>query len=246
MTLFEHARDYQNDLFRNIRGIQKSQHLFDDLSDDPMDWEAANYLDIDTHPTLIDASVIQRAFDYSKNEFIDYPFEHITASRYNDGSIPCWYGSETLETTVFETCYHFSQEIHDAYDYFCGQSVITIDRRVALVHCASLAFDLSSKALDYPWLIDSKNYDPCQHLGRRVALEGHPLLLVPSARHLGGVNLVVFNQSILSNCRDYCYLKYEYDIPHGVINAYRGENEWLFSMPSLPPSYQDQPASVLL
>jgi hypothetical protein len=224
MALFDRALDYHNDVFRNIRGIQESQDLFDDLSDDPQDWEAANHLDLQTHPALTDVSVIQRSFDYSKNDFIDYPFEHITASRYSDGSIPCWYGSETLITSIYETCYHFSQEIQDAYAFFYPEKIIAVDRRVALVHCEGLAFDLSHKAFEYPWLLDSTNYLECRKIGLRVAKEGHPLLIVPSARQSNGVNLVVFNQSNLSNARDYCYLQYVYNLAEGSIKAYRGEH----------------------
>lgn len=224
MTLFDRAVDYHNDVFRNIRGIQESQHLFDDLSDDPIDWDAANHLDIQTHPVLTNASIIQRAFDYSKNEFIDYPFEHMTASRYSDGSISCWYGSETLITSIYETCYHFGQEIQDAYAFFYPETIITVDRRVALVHCEGLAFDLSHKASAYPWLVDPHHYAQCRDIGLRVAKEGHPLLLVPSARQWDGVNVVVFNQNNLSHARDYCYLQYVYDLSQGIIKAYRGEH----------------------
>lgn len=137
------------------------------------------------------------AFDYSKNDFIDYPFENITASRYSDGSTACWYGSETLETTIYETRYHFIQEIFNSRDVFATQKTIKIDRRVASVNCHGLAFNLSHKAKAFPWLVDTVNYTRCQEIGRRVALEGHPLLMVPLGRQVGGVNLVVFNQNIL-------------------------------------------------
>ena len=46
MTLFDRAIDYSQDVFRNIRCIKKSQNLFDDLSDDPADWDAANTIDM--------------------------------------------------------------------------------------------------------------------------------------------------------------------------------------------------------
>lgn len=230
MALFDCAVDYNKDVFRNIRGIQVSQDLFDDLSDDPSDWEAANRIDIHTHPLLTNTAVIQRAFDYSKNNFIDYPFEHITASRYNDGSIGCWYGSETLETSIYETCYHFIQEIQDAYELFNEHPIITVDRRVALVHCQGLAFDLSHKATEYPWLIDPLDYSQCRNIGQRIANEGHPLLIVPSARHNKGVNVAAFRPDILSNARDYCYLQYVYDLPNQKISAYRGNLELCFEV----------------
>ena len=225
MSLFDRAVDYSKDIFRNIRGIKVSQNLFDDLSDDPLDWVAANDIDIYTHPILKNSQLTQRAFDYSKNEFIDYPFENITSSRYSDGSIACWYGSETLETSIYETGYHFFQEVKNSYDLFYQQKTITIDRRVALVNCHGLAFDLSNKVKEFPWLVDPLNYTRCQETGRRVAKEGHPLLIVPSARKLGGVNVVVFKEKILSNVRDNCNLQYIYDLHDKIMKIDRGGEE---------------------
>ena len=225
MPLFEKAIDYAQDVFRNIRGIKESQDLFDDLSDDPLNWNAANIIDMHTHPVINNAPLIQRAFDYSKNDFVDYPFENITSSRYSDGAIACWYGSETLETTIYETRYHFIQEIRNAWEVFHTQKIIKIDRRVALVHCRGLALDLTHKSGEFPWLVDPVNYTECQEIGRRVAKEGHPLLRVPSARHDTGINLVAFNPSVLSNPREHCKLQYIWDLRSGQIRVYRGDLE---------------------
>jgi hypothetical protein len=228
--LFDCAVDYSNDIFRNIRGIKISQDLFDDLIDDPEDWNAANTIDIYTHPLLSNAPLIQRPFDYSKNEFIHYPFENITTSRYSDGSVACWYGSETLETSIYETSYHFHLEVQNSYDIFYRHKTITIDRRVALVHCHGLAFDLSQKVSEFPWLVDPINDTRCQAIGLRVAREGHPLLVVPSARQAGGINLVVFNEKILSNVRDHCTLQYTYNLLAKTIKIARGCDELMVIM----------------
>ncbi|WP_244946873.1 RES family NAD+ phosphorylase [Legionella israelensis] len=225
MSLFDCSMDYARDVFRNIRGIKKSQDLFDDLSNDPMDWEAANSLEIYTHPPLQNAQIIQRAFDYSKNDFIDYPFEHITQSRYSDGSIAVWYGSETMETSIYETAFHFMKEIMDAPDAFSEESFIQIDRRIAKVNCCGLAFDLSPKADEFPWLIDPVNYTKCQEIGRRVATEGHPLLRVPSARHDKGINIVVFSQQVLSNPREFCKLQYKFDLTNNNLMVFRNKEQ---------------------
>ncbi|WP_392538809.1 RES family NAD+ phosphorylase [Legionella sp. 227] len=225
MSLFDTVREYSQDIFRNIRGIKVSQDLFDDLSDDPLNWEAANTIESHTHPVLTHQSLIQRAFDYSKNDFIDYPFENITSSRYSDGSMACWYGSETLNTTIYETRYHFVQEIKDSWDIFQNQETVIIDRRVAKIYCQGLGLDLTEKKEEFPWLIDPNNYTPCQEIGRRVAQEGHPLLIVPSARQPQGVNLVVFNPNVLSNPREFCRLQYVFDVKQRKIQCIRGENE---------------------
>lgn len=231
MPLLDTVVDYAKDIFRNIRSIKISQNLFDDLSEDPEDWNAANSLEIHTHPSITNAPLIQRAFDYSKNDFIDYPFENITVSRYSDGSIPCWYGSESLETTIHETSYHFIQEIRSTWEVFSQEKTITIDKRIAKVYCQGLAFDLTTKANKFPWLIDSFNYSRCQEVGRRLAKEGHPLLRAPSARDEKGINLVAFNPLVLSNVRDFCTLQYIFELSTNTIQVFRGE-EGLCSIPT--------------
>lgn len=225
MSLFDTVKEYAQDVFRNIRGIKVSQDLFDDLSDDPLNWDAANNLESVTHAEITSQPLIQRAFDYSKNEFIDYPFENITRSRYSDGSVACWYGSKILETTIYETRYHFIQEIKDSWDVFQSQKIIKIDRRVAKIYCQGLGLDLTNKDDEFPWLVDPVNYTQCQEIGRRVAGEGHPLLIVPSARHKDGSNMVVFNRNILSHPREHCRLQYVFDINKKTIRHFRGEEE---------------------
>ena len=74
-------------------------------------------------------------------------------------------------------------------------------------------------------LVDPLNYTRCQETGRRVAKEGHPLLIVPSARKLGGVNVVVFKEKILSNVRDNCNLQYIYDLHDKIMKIDRGGEE---------------------
>lgn len=223
MSLFNSSLDYVKDIFRNIRGIKESQDLFDDLSSDPRDWEAAIRLEMETHPPLHQEQMIQRAFDYSKNDFIDYPFQHITSSRYSDGSFPLWYGSETLETSIHETLHHFLKEIEDAPAAFTDINIIRTDRRVGMIHCAGIALDLVDKLHEYSWLTHPEDYTPCQQIGKRIAEEGHPLLRVPSARHAAGINLVVFHAGILSNPKPYCGLTYVYDLQGGESSVYRGE-----------------------
>lgn len=232
MLLFDTVRDYSQDVFRNIRSIKKSQDLFDDLSDDPRNWDAANALESHTHPPLTKQNLIQRGFDYSKNDFIDYPFTHITCSRYSDGAIACWYGCEELITTIYETQYHFIQEIKDAWEVFQSQKTVTVDRKVAKIYCEGLGIDLSAKREEFPWLVDPEDYQSCQEVGRRVAQEGHPLLITPSARHDQGINLVIFNARLLSNPREFCRLQYVVDIEKKSIKCYRG-NELIQEQNSL-------------
>lgn len=223
MSLYETVIDYSNDVFRNISTIKPTQHLFDDLSDDPESWEAATIIEIATHLPIENSSLIQRGFEYSNNDFIDYPFENLTASRFSDGQVPCWYASESLETTIYETTYHFVRGVQDAIEAFVGEKIIKTNRRVAKTSCIGLAIDLSNKTDEYPWLIDPMNYSRCQDVGKRIANEGHPLLRVRSARHLAGVNIIAFKSNVLSNVREHCYLEYSLDTSNWQVTVTRGD-----------------------
>ncbi|STX51493.1 RES domain-containing protein [Legionella busanensis] len=223
MSLFAVIVDYSEDVFRNIRSVKPSQNLFDDLSEDADNWEAANTLEAITHLPLENSQLIQRGFEYSENSFIDYPFENLTASRFSDGQNPCWYASETLETTIYETVYHFKKEITDSPEAFNGEKQIPVDRRIAKIACIGITIDLSSKTEEYPWLLDPINYSRCQEVGKRVAKEGHPLLRVRSARHLEGINIVAFKSNVLSNVREHCFLKYTLNLDNMEVTVTRGE-----------------------
>jgi hypothetical protein len=223
MSLFEIIVDYSADLYRNIPSVKPSQDLFDDLSDDSENWAAANTLEAMTHNPLENNQLIQRGFEYSENSFINYPFENLTNSRFSNGENPCWYASETLETTIYETVYHFIKNITDSFDAFRDESFVRVDRRVAKIACIGIAIDLSSKTQDYPWLLDPINYSQCQDVGRRVAKEGHPLLRVKSARQAAGINIVAFKSYVLSNVREHCYLTYSLNLEHMKVNVTRGE-----------------------
>lgn len=229
MLLFDTIVDYEKDIYRNIASIKKSQDLFDDLSDDPRDWEAANTLDASTHPQLTRNAIVQRGFDYSRNDFIEYPFEHISVSRFSDSSFPCWYGSETLETSIYETTHHVVSYIKDSAEAFFGTPVVTVERKVGIVNCSGLAIDLSGKTKEFPWLVDKNNYTKCQEVGRRVSKEGHPLIRVRSARHDQGINMVAFKNDVLSNARECCFLEYKIDTMKFSVDVFRNDEKLKFT-----------------
>jgi hypothetical protein len=92
--------DFHGDFVRNIPGIRQSQHLFDDLSADPADWDVAIAAEAAAR-IATDAPVITRPFDYGS--VISYTFDasHWQATRFSDGTeYGVWYGSMTAETTV--------------------------------------------------------------------------------------------------------------------------------------------------
>ena len=113
--LIREVADFHGDLVRNIKGIRQSQNLFDDLSADPADHAAALAAESATRlPTP--AAMITRPFDYGT--VITYPFlpQNWQATRFSDGlAYGVWYGSLELETTVYESAYHWHRFVMDSF-----------------------------------------------------------------------------------------------------------------------------------
>ncbi|WP_308364964.1 MULTISPECIES: RES family NAD+ phosphorylase [unclassified Microbulbifer] len=211
--------EVDGDLYRNIVSLRVSQDLFDDLSDDPADWQAAIELEAACKPLQYESRqpVIDRPFEDA--EFISavrFPFDNWSQSRFSRGQFGVWYGSPELETTIFETAYHWRNGLL-ADAGLENREGVSIERRVHLVHCRSALINLLPKAAEWPEL-RADDYAPCQSLGERVHREGHPGLWAPSAR-CDGTNAAVFTPRVLSNPRPHCYLTYR--IEGGAVKVWR-------------------------
>lgn len=204
VNLFDQTRDFDDMVYRNIVSLRHSEDLFDDLTAD--DQAIAIAAEMRMKKDLPDG-MIQHAFHYSTA--ITYPFETqpCMASRYSDGSFPVWYGSLELETTIYETAFHMLQfetasNIND---------IVIRERAIYKVHCTALLIDLTQKRDSYPQLT-AESYEFTQQIGHRLAHEGHPGLLAPSAR-CDGNNAVILNPQVLSNPCFCFYLNYVFN-PH--------------------------------
>jgi hypothetical protein len=197
--------DFHGDLVRNIKGIRRSQHLFDDLSSDPRDWEVAIAAEGEQRvPTS--AAVISRPFDYGTA--IGYAFDAANwhATRFSDGSrYGVWYGALDVRTTVYETVFHWHRFLQDS---FAGEDrAITSERRVLDVRCDALLVDLRAAASRHPGLVDRARYTFCQQVGAYLHAQGQNGLLTRSARS-DGVNAALLVAERLSDPRDKVYLTY--------------------------------------
>ena len=222
--------DYHDDLVRNIPSIRDSQQLFDDLSADPADWDVAITAEAATRiPT--DAPVITRPFDYGS--VISYTFDaaHWQATRFSDGTrYGVWYGSTEVETTVYETAWHWYRFVRDSFAD--EDRVVVTDRRTFDVRCDALLIDLRGKERAYPQLVSRTSYAFTQRLGRYVHEQDQNGLLVRSAR-CDGVNGCVFKPERLSNVRDRAYLTYRLNAVRDTFVAERSRGRrWLAFAPS--------------
>jgi len=154
--LFSANVDFHDDLVRNIPGARKSQNLFDDLSSDPADWDVAIAAESAQRiPTA--AALITRPFDYGS--VISYTFDssHWQTTRFSDGSLyGVWYGSPAVETTVYETAWHWYRFVLDSFAV--EDREIVTERRVFDVRCEALLIDLRGKETAYPDLTSRTSY----------------------------------------------------------------------------------------
>jgi hypothetical protein len=219
-------REVNIDLYRNIVSLRSDQDLYDDLSKDPEDWAAAQQVELAYKPSAYRSHqpIIDRPFeDAELIAAIEFPFKHFSASRFSRGHFGVWYGSEELNTTVYETVYHWRNGflVDAGFDAIEG---VAIERRVHLVHCRGGLLNLLPKRNDWPEL-RADDYNQCQKFGERIYREGHPGLWTPSTR-CEGTNAAVFNRNILSDPRNCCYLTYK--IEGGRVKVWRNLDSILF------------------
>jgi hypothetical protein len=209
--LFSHLAlaDVHCNIVRNIVSNISSQNLFDDLTDNPEDWELAQQVEEEVKPPSYQSRspIIHRPFEDAEwFNAIGFPFKNWQASRFSDGAVGVWYGCHSIETSVFETAYHwFNGLLSDAG--FEKNNVIG-KRELYDVACDAALLDLRPQLAKYSGLMHKTDYSYTQSIGSRLHREGHPGLVTASVRHAEGRNYVIFNPDVLSNPRFNCQLTY--------------------------------------
>lgn len=223
--LFSHlsVADVHGNLIRNIVSIRTSQNLFDDLSSREEEWALAQQVEDDVKPPPYRSStpVIHRPFEDAEwFNAIGWPFEHWQASRFSNGSFGIWCGCDTVETSVYETAYHwFSGLLTDAG---FEQERVVGERRVYEVACDAALLDFRPMETKKSTLMYKTDYGYAQSLGARVHRKVHPGLVTTSARRLAGQNYAILNPDVLSNPWNCCQLTYRLDDHRIVIEKKTG------------------------
>jgi len=201
--------DVHQNLIRNIVSIRDSQDLFDDLSDDSSEWEIAQNLEDDVKPPPYGShpTVIHRPFEDSDwFNAIQWPFDKWQASRFSDGSFGVWYGSESIETTIFESAYHWFKGL--LCDAGFESEAVVIERKIYAVACDAALLDLRNLSAEYRDILHPRDYSFSHTVGQRIHREGHPGLRVESVRDPHGENFAIFNPNVLTNPKVNCFLTY--------------------------------------
>lgn len=218
--------DTHDDLYRNIVSLRMSEDLFNDLSDDPQDWQAAIELELECKPPTFTSRnpIIHRSFEEATwNDAIGYPFQNWMRSRYSDGTFGIWYGADSVETTVFETAHHWRFGLLEDAGFIAPG--IRIERKVYRIRCDAALVDLRGVVTRFTALIDPHDYTLTHQTGSRLHREGHPGLVSRSARCDGDI-YAVLNPDVLSDPRQSCHLTYV-TTPEGIVVERTPGERWL-------------------
>lgn len=228
-SLFAHTQlaDISQDVARNIVSLRESQNLFDDLTEDPTERLLAQHVEDEVKPPpyISGKPIIDRPFeDAHWFNAIAWPFKHWQSSRFSDGSYGVWYGSESVETTVYESAYHWYRGLlsDSGFDHMA----VIAERKVYWVTCHAVLLDFREVAQGQPDLLHASDYTFCHSVGARIHREGHPGLLTKSVRRPAGNNIAVFNPLVLSNPRHNCQLTYRLEEGQIFVEKLSGQT-WL-------------------
>lgn len=220
--------DIHQNLARNIVSIRESQDLFDDLSTNMQDQVMAIKHEMATKPWSYQSTlpIIDRPFEEAAwIEAIGYPFQppNWSGSRFSDGAFGVWYGADSIETTVYETVWHWRNGfLADARFEHEG---VSIERKVYQVQCDAALVDFRPEIERAPALIHPDDYSATQQLGKRLKGEGFPGLVTKSAR-CGGDTFGVLNPVVLSAPVFECSLNYRIEQGTVVVEKETGTN-WM-------------------
>jgi hypothetical protein len=209
--IIKHLRAFDSSpAFRNVNK-RPEETAFNDLldpQDDPGDAHLALRKANRMRATVHHFAALDPATFY--NRAILNVFQRVTfyPSRYGDGSFPVWYGCLDSLTTIHETAFYM---IREEMGFKGHPKPIERYRIIYQVACTALLIDLTRETRYLSQLTDPGNYAFTQQIGKRIRSEMHPGLVAPSARHAGGINLVVFTPQILSNPVPAAQLLYRLD-----------------------------------
>lgn len=215
--------NFRDDIYRNIVSLRESQDLFDDLTDLEGGREAAINLEVSSRPFIysITQPIIDRPFEEAAyNEAVCFPFQNWSKTRYSDGSFGVWYGAASLETSIYETVYHWRQFLDDAG--WASLDGVAIERKIYRVRCEAALLDLRQKAGQFPGLVDKNSYHYTQQIGIRIHHEGQPGLITRSARCNGEI-FAIFNSQVLVAPRAFCFLTYRMEAGAVAVERQPGE-----------------------
>lgn len=208
MTItFNALAEMDHPIFRNIQGIRLGYDEFDDLTTDPKAKRYAHRLS-SAYKANLDLDELQ----YHAIDFI-FKQHSWSSSRFSNGTYPVWYGSVNLNTSFYETLYHWRKVYLEApHDFIKSDKTIKTLRTVFTVVCNAALIDLRANKDELLAHPNPERYPYTQQIGLKIHQAGYPGLISKSARDNKGEITAIFKKEILSSPEHYDNYIYEFDI----------------------------------
>jgi hypothetical protein len=214
-------------------------HLFERLSGDPRDWEAAIALEQLTNPRLRDeigeiALVpAEERVSGPGASWVMAPFAHRNpkGSRLSDGSYGVYYAARAFETALRETAHHWGAFARDSRD-----PPRRDDMRVLVGAVAAEFHDIAAlRSPDRGPILDTDSYATARDLGRELRHAGSNGVVYPSVRHAGGTCIGAFRPKAVGIPIQTKHLQYEWDGTRVTRYFDYGDERWVAIDEALAP-----------
>ena len=186
-------------------------HLFEDLTNDPAEWELLAELESAVNPRVRqevgDISLVppeQRV----RSTAVMAPFVHLNpmGSRFSDGGYGVYYAAEHLETAIRETVHHLERRLR------AGRAAPDdMDQRVYVGAIEGDFVDLIADPQAAAAFMTPDDYGDSQRFGAQVRRDGGDGILFESVRHPGHRALAVFTPPRVSPPVQERHLRYDWD-----------------------------------
>ena len=186
-------------------------HLFEDLTNDPGEWELLAELESAVNPRVrqeIGQIGLVPPEWRVPSTAVMAPFVHLNplGSRFSDGTYGVYYAAEALETAIRETVYHLERRLR------AGRAAPDdLDQRVYVGPIEGDFVDLAANSEAAAPLMDPDDYGAGQRFGASVRAAGEDGILFESVRHPGHRALAVLVPPRIDPPVQERHLRYDWD-----------------------------------
>jgi hypothetical protein len=188
-----------------------SINLFEDLTNDPAEWELLAEIEAAVNPRVRDDLGEIRLVSPEMrvaSTIVMAPFIHLNplGSRFSDGGYGVYYAGDRLETAIRETVYHLEVRLgagHAAPD--------DLDQRGYVGEIEGDFIDLTRNPNEAAPLLHPTDYGASRRFGAEARKAGRDGIHYESVRHPAGRALAVFVPPRVSPPRQERHLRYDWD-----------------------------------
>lgn len=187
--------------------------LFEDLTNDPAEWELLAQIETAVNPAYRDAIgevsfvPVDHRVSGPDATWVMAPFCHLNplGSRFSDGTYGVYYAGNRMETAIYETIYHLEIRLR------AGQAASDdLDQRVLVGVIEGDFVDLNSDANAAAPFLDPNSNTASQAVGATARRAGEDGILYESVRDPGHLALAVFIPPRVSPPKQERHLQYHW------------------------------------